>query len=357
MQREELEKLNAKRKLIREQSSAVVVVDHGDDKNNDIDGHDDDDDHGHDDGMIIKAKTKKMKKCEDDDINGKKKNGIKSKKMKKIVSEFSNDRIDNDSNLVSINDNIRKQGQKSIKNSDKKSKEVIDKNTTTSSSSIKSNEISNNSCNNNNNRNNNNNNNRRRHIDDDINGIDPMFVIDKSFQSDWEYLQRQHNKNKFEFNNWLLLWKNLKIFNNNWRIVSIPIHHHHDHDYDGDGVSSSYGGVGGDDNNHIFYTRVPGLKYDNYLQYRKNYDYFLTLSELKLYIFTQGMLISGDKTLLSFINNDDSSSSSRNHDKINLSKTEIETNITITKNNCERIKSQGNLSYDMLILLYIICYF
>ena len=348
MQREELEKLNAKRKMIREQqSNAVVVVDHDDNKNNNIDGHDgDDDDHGHD-GMIIKAKTKKMKKCDDDDINGKKKNEIKSKKMKKIVSELSNDRIDNDNNLVSINDNIRKKGQKSIKNSDKKSKEVIDKNTTTI------NEISNSSCNNNNNRR------RHHHIDDDINGIDPMLIIDKSFQSDWEYLQRQHNKNKFEFNNWLLLWKNLKIFNNNWRIVSMPIHHHHDHDYDGVGVkSSSNGGVGGDDN-HVFYTRVPGLKYDNYQQYRKNYDYFLTLSELKLYIFTQGMLISGDKTLLSFINNDDSSSSSssRNHDKINLSKTEIETNITITKNNCERIKSQGNLSYDMLILLYIICYF
>jgi hypothetical protein len=377
MQREELEKLNAKRKMIREHSH-VVVVDHGDDGDNKNDGHDGHD--GHDGMMIIKAKTKKMKKCEDDDINGKKKNEIKSKKIKKIVSEISNDRIENDNNSVSIDDNMRVKEQKSIKNADKKSKEVINKNTLSSingNNSSKSNEVSSSSCNNNSNSNGISIQNRRRHhhIDEeDINGKDPISIIDKSFQSDWEYLHRQHNKNKFEFNNWLLLWKNLKIFNNNWRVVAIPIHHHYDHDQhqhhlDGvGGINNSNSGVSGDDNNHIFYTRVPGLKYENYQQYRKNYDYFLTLSELKLYIFTQGMLISGDKNLLSFINNDDSSSSSSssrssssssssNHDKINLSKKNIETNITTTKNNCERIKSHGKLSCNLLSLLYIICYF
>ena len=125
---------------------------------------------------------------------------------------------------------------------------------------------------------------RRHHV---ATSVDPLREIDETFRADWEFLRRAHEKGKIPtFSEFPIILKQLKIFNNNWRIVPA--------DY------SSLDAA-------VMWTRMPGLKWESRGGYRCGFDYFESERQLRDFIFAQARLL-GDAHLLGDVLSDTSSS-------------------------------------------------
>ncbi len=107
--------------------------------------------------------------------------------------------------------------------------------------------------------------------------LDPLQEIDHTFQADWEFLRRAHSKGKIKtFTDFQLVMKQLKIFNNNWRVIP-----------------ADYTNI----NTPTMYTRIPGLKSDTCVNYKEGYDYFVGDAALMRFMYMQASFL-GDGGLV-----------------------------------------------------------
>lgn len=107
--------------------------------------------------------------------------------------------------------------------------------------------------------------------------IDPLVELDHSFQADWEYVRRAYEKGKIpSFENFQAVLKQLKLFNNNWRVLPL--------DYT-------------NPNTPTLYTRIPGMKTEARFSYRLGFDYFVGEAGLMRFIYAQAGLL-GDAALV-----------------------------------------------------------
>lgn len=106
--------------------------------------------------------------------------------------------------------------------------------------------------------------------------VNPLKEIDETFRADWEYLRRTHAKGKLDLAVFPAVLKQLKQFNNNWRVVP------------GDYSRSAPG--------EVMWTRLPGLKAETCANYRAGFDYFVNEAQLRKFICAQATLL-GDSAL------------------------------------------------------------
>ena len=107
--------------------------------------------------------------------------------------------------------------------------------------------------------------------------LDPLQEIDYTFQADWEYLRRAHSKGKIKtFMDFQLVMKQLKIFNNNWRVIP-----------------ADYTNI----NTPTMYTRIPGLKSETCVNHREGFDYFVGDAALMRFMYMQATFL-GDGGLV-----------------------------------------------------------
>lgn len=107
--------------------------------------------------------------------------------------------------------------------------------------------------------------------------IDPLVEIDHTFQADWEFIRRAHEKGKIPcFKDFHAVLKQLKIFNNNWRVLPA--------DYT-------------NPNTPTLYTRIPGMKPEACAGYRAGFDYFVGGAALSRFMYAQASLL-GDAALV-----------------------------------------------------------